>query len=164
MQSSRQYGADTMRRQAGDRVRVRTVDDSGIPIIRYGTVQDTTVDDGPLVVVFDDSPIGDIVDVSEVEDVDVLSIELVLNGVDLSLDPDLRQGLAAMWRAEVDLAGVEILSMFPLGAGLRDSADTWALAEVNDSRGTYILRVHTHPNEPGTVRVRADLPSRWETV
>ena len=67
-----------------------------------------------------------------------------------------------MWRAEADVAGVSLLSMFLLGAGLRDSSDTWALAEVSDGTDTYVVRVHTNPNFPDTVTVRADRPNRWD--
>lgn len=151
-----------MRHESGQRVCVRTVDDSGLPIIRYGTVKETTSTGGPLVVAFDDSPVGEIVDASEVGAVDITTVELLLTGVDLADLPELRQGLASMWRAEADLAGVRVLAMYPLGAGLRDGNDTWALAEIADGADTFVLRVHTNPNEPNTVRVRADRANRWD--
>lgn len=150
-----------MRHDSGRRVRVRTVDDNGLPLIRYGTVKETSAG-GPVVVAFDDSADGEIVDGSEVETVSISTVELVLDGVDLADMPALRQGLAAMWRAEADLAGVEVIAMYVLGAGLRDGSDTWALAEVTDSQATYVVRVHTDPNAPNTVRVRADRPNRWD--
>lgn len=151
-----------MKLQSGDRVMVRTVDDDELPILRYGNVCEQSNDDGPIVVIYDDMSGTDIVDASEVSLVDITTIELVLHGFDLSADPDLRQGLAAMWRAEADVAGVSVLSMFHLGAGLRDSSDTWALAEVSDGTDTFVVRVHTNPNSPDTVTVRADRPNRWD--
>ena len=151
-----------MRHESGRRVCVRTVDDNGLPLVRYGTVKETTTADGPLIVAFDDSPHGEIVDRSEVQAVDITSVELTTTGVDLADLPNLRQGLAAMWRAEADLAGVTVIAMYPLGAGLRDGTDTWALAEVSDGTETYVVRVHTDPNEPNTVRVRADRANRWD--
>jgi hypothetical protein len=151
-----------MKLRSGDRVMVRTVDDDGWPMVRYGNVCEQSVDDGPIVVVYDELSGADIVDASEVRLVDMTSVELVLHGFDLSADPELRQGLAAMWRAEADVAGVVVLNMYPLGAGLRDSSDTWALAEVSDATDTYVVRVHTNPNTPDTVIVRADRPNRWD--
>ncbi len=146
----------------GERVCVRTVCDNGLPMVRYGTVGPIAASHGPLVVIFDDDLPGDVVDPSEVEIVSITSIELVLNGVDLADDPDLRQGLCALWQAEAVLAGLEITSIYLLGAGLRDSNDTWALAEVHSGGNTYIVRVHTDPNEANTVRLRADPPRQWD--
>lgn len=151
-----------MRHESGQRVCVRTVDDNGLPLVRYGTVKETTTTGGPLIVAFDDSPAGEIVDGSEVTVVGITTVELVMTGVDLADLPEFRQGLASMWRAEADLAGVSVLSMYPLGAGLRDGTDTWALAEVTDGVDNYVVRVHTDPNEPNTVRVRADRANRWD--
>lgn len=151
-----------MRFEPGDRVMRRTVDDDGLPRTRYGTVGGVLTPGGPVVVMFDDVLGGDILEPSEVELVLITTIELQLDGVDLAADPDLRQGLASMWLAELERSGLAIESHFLLGAGLRDSSDTWALAEVNAHGATYIVRVHTDPNNPGIVRVRADQPNRWE--
>ncbi|MSO60304.1 MAG: hypothetical protein EXQ63_08275 [Ilumatobacteraceae bacterium] len=147
---------------AGSRVCVRTVCDNGLPIVRYGTVSAVAASHGPLVVIFDDGLGGDIVDSSEVETVSITSIELFLDGVDLADDPDLRQGLCALWQAEAVLAGIEINAVYLLGAGLRDSNDTWALAEVHSGGDTYVVRVHTDPNAAHTVTLRADPPRRWD--
>ena len=151
-----------MRFENGDRVMRRTVDEDGLPITRYGTVGGAVAPDGPVVVMFDDVLGGDVVDPRDVDIVLMTTVELRLSGVDLADDPDLRQGLASMWLAEVERAGLAIDASFVLGAGLRDSSDTWALAEVRAHGATYIVRVHTNPNEPGVVRVRADQPNRWE--
>lgn len=151
-----------MRFQTGDRVVQRVVDDDGLPRNRYGTIGGVLTPGGPVVVMFDEMLGGDIVDSSDIELVLISSVELELDGVDLADDPDLRRGLAAMWLAEIERAGVSVDSHFLLGAGLRDSSDTWALAEVNAHGATYIVRVHTDPNAPGVVRVRADQPNRWD--
>ena len=146
----------------GERVRVSTIDDDGFPIVRYGFVCTDTATHGPVVVEFDDMLSEVIVDSSEVSAVTPETIELTLSGIDLSDDPDLRSGLAAMWHAEADLAGLRVSALFPLGAGLRDSSDTWALAEFTFEGETYVVRVHTDPNTPNVVRVRAERPNRWD--
>lgn len=151
-----------MRFEAGDRVVQRILDDNGIPLTRYGTVGGVLTPGGPIVVMFDDTLGGDIIESRDVELVLLTSIELTMDGVDLAADPDLRQGLASMWLAEVERSGLAVDSHFFLGAGLRDSSDTWALAELRADGVTYIVRVHTDPNSPGTVRVRADQPNRWD--
>jgi hypothetical protein len=111
---------------------------------------------------FDDMLSEVIVDSSEVDLVTPTTVELTLTGIDLSQDPDLRSGLAAMWHAEADVAGLRVAALFPLGAGLRDSSDTWALAEFTFEGETYVVRVHTDPNVPDVVSVRAERPNRWD--
>lgn len=151
-----------MRFETGDRVVQKLLDDDGLPRTRYGTVGGVLTPGGPIVVMFDDVLGGDILEADQVELVLITTIELQLDGVDLAADPDLRQGLASMWLAELERSGLAVDSHFLLGAGLRDSSDTWALAEVNAHGATYIVRVHTDPNSPGVVRVRADQPNRWD--
>jgi hypothetical protein len=146
----------------GERVRISTVDDDGFPIVRYGFVSGNTASPGPVVVEFDDMLSEVIVDSSEVDLVTPTTVELTLTGIDLSQDPDLRSGLAAMWHAEADVAGLRVAALFPLGAGLRDSSDTWALAEFTFEGETYVVRVHTDPNAPDVVSVRAERPNRWD--
>ncbi|MBJ7488270.1 MAG: hypothetical protein JHD14_07895, partial [Ilumatobacteraceae bacterium] len=97
----------------------------------------------------------------EVEILSITSISLVLSGVDLADNPDLRQGLCALWQEEAASAGIEIDAIYLLGAGLRDSNDTWALAEVHSGGQTYVVRVHTDPNAANDVTLRADLPRQW---
>lgn len=151
-----------MRFENGDRVMRRTIGDDGFPVTSYGTVGGAVVPNGPVVVMFDDVLGGDVVDPGDVDIVLMTTVELQLTGVDLADDPDLRRGLASMWLAELERAGLTADAWFVLGAGLRDSSDTWALAEVRAHGATYIVRVHTNPNEPGVVRVRADQPNRWD--
>jgi hypothetical protein len=45
-------------------------------------------------------------------------------------DPALRRGLVALWHAEADSAGIDVDSLHALGDGLRDSSESWALAEL----------------------------------
>lgn len=146
----------------GERICARTTCDDGFPIVRYGTVNAVVTANGPLIVVFDDEMGADLVDLSEVENLSITSISLVLSGVDLADNPDLRQGLCALWQAEAASADIKIDAIHLLGAGLRDSNDTWALAEVQSGGETYVVRVHTDPNAANDVTLRADLPRRWD--
>ena len=166
VQHRRAAGQPAVRFANGDRIKVSTVDDDGLPIVRYGTVGAELPGDGPVVVMFDDLLGGDIVDRSEVEIVSVDSIALVLQGPDLATDPVLRAGLAAMWAAEVDLAGLEtgILHLLgdPPGAGLRDAADSWVLAEFSHEGSMHVVRALLAGDGTGTVVVHAGRMNRWD--
>jgi len=148
----------------GERIKVRTLDDDGLPIVRYGTVGATLPSDGPVVVMFDDVLGGDIVDRSEIEAVAVDTIELALAGLDLADDAVLRAGLADMWRAEADLAGLAIGAVRAMGddgAGVRDS-DGWLLAEFTHDGLAHVVRCAPDRDRTGTVIVRADRSNRWD--
>ena len=150
--------------RSGERIRVRTVDDDGLPIVRYGTVGATLPSDGPVVVMFDDLLGGDIVDRSEIEAVAVDTIELTLSGRDLADDPVLRSALADMWRAEADLAGLRIGAVRLLGhdgTGLRDS-DGWILAEFTHETLPHVVRCLVGHGGTDTVILRADRANRWD--
>lgn len=150
--------------RSGERIKVRTVDDDGLPIVRYGTVGATLPADGPVVVMFDDLLGGDIVDRSEIEPVTVDTIELELTGLDLCEDAALRSGLADMWRAEADLAGLAIGAVRALGDsndGVRDS-DGWILAEFTHEGLPHVVRCAVHRDRTDTVIVRADRSNRWD--
>jgi hypothetical protein len=115
-------------------------------------------------VLFDDLNGGDLVDASEVERIDYDTIELHLHGEDLLTDNVLRAGLATMWRAEANLAGLRVDAMFPLGdhvAGIADG-DTWVLAEFNIAGTTHVVRATRSTQSPTTVIVRADRANRWD--
>lgn len=147
----------------GDRICVRTVDDDGLPIVRYGTVGGELPSNGPIVVMFDDLLGGDIVDRSEVQLLTVDSLELRLSGVDLVNDATMRAGLADMWLAESDLAGLPIMAMFPLGegSGVRDG-ENWLLAEFTFESATWIVRATVPGDDPTSVVIRADRSNRWD--
>lgn len=151
--------------RGGSRVRVSTVDDEGIPIVRYGTVGADHRGDGPVVVVYDDLAGSDLVDVSEIVSVDYDSIELRFRGTDLAHDVELRRGLAAMWRAEADIAGLALHALFPLGddgSGVPDGGTSWTLAEFTVHGTTHIVRATLDAHDPTTVVVRADRMNRWD--
>jgi hypothetical protein len=151
--------------QAGDRVRVSSVGDDGLPLVRYGVVGGVTGRNGPIVVMLDGELGGDVLDLSEVEAVSVTELELRLTGDDLFDDRQLRRGLVALWEAEADVAGLSIESLHRIAegdGGKRDAADAWVLAELVAGGEQYVLRAVRTVNEAGVIRVRADRPNRWD--
>lgn len=148
--------------RAGDRIRVRSTGDDGLPLVRYGFVGGLMGPGGPVVVMLDGELGGDVIELHEVEVVSVENVELHLQGDDLLDDPDLRRALVAMWRAEADLAGIAVDSLTCLGDGLSDSCDSYALAELMTGGDQYVVRVLRDNEHPGMVCVRADKPLRWD--
>lgn len=146
----------------GDRICVRTVDDDGLPIVRYGTVGGELPSNGPIVVMFDDLLGGDIVDRSEVQLLTLDSLELCLTGRDLIEDPAVRSGLADMWLAESDLAGLPVMAIFPEGdgAGVRDG-NQWLLATFTHNSETWVIRA-TVVDDTHDIVVRADRSNHWD--
>ena len=154
-----------MHLRSGERVCVRTVDDEGIPIIRYGTVGSDKRTAGPVVVVFDDLSGSDLVDVSEIERVDYDTVELRLAGEDVLSDTHLRVGLAAMWQAEADIAGLRVDALFAMGTGgigIADGPNSWLLAEFTVQGATHVVRATRSDHSPTTVIVRADRVNHWD--
>jgi hypothetical protein len=146
----------------GDRIRMERVGDDGLPLVRYGFVGGIPSGVGPIVVMLDGELGGDIVDPCEVQHVAITSIELCLSGTDLFDEPYLRRGLVALWQAEADSAGLDVGGLHSIGDGLRDSSDSWALAELTAGDEHYVVRAIRLPNEPDLIRVRADRPMRYE--
>ncbi len=142
----------------GDRIRLELTGDDGLPLVRYGFVGGLAGSSGPVVVMLDGELGGDIVDMSEIKPVTITNVELCLRGTDLVDDPELRRGLVALWHAEADTAGLDVDALHPIGDGLRDSSDSWALAELMAGGEHYIVRAIQLPNEPDLVRIRADRP------
>ena len=151
--------------RGGERICVRTVDDDGFPIVRYGTIGSATSPDSPLVVLFDNHGTSDIFDSSEVERVTITSIELHLSGDALLDDASTRRGLADMWRAEADLAGLAVDAVRRLGddeCGVAESSQRWLLAEFTHNAEPHVVHAAPHPDLPDTVIVRADRVNRWD--
>ena len=143
----------------GDRVRVTTTGDDGFPIVRYGIVGADFPSTGPVVVLFDDLDGGDIVNGNEIELVTMSAIELRLQGADLLLNPALRAGLADLWRAEANLAGITIAALFPLEA---QDAEQYLLAEFNYAGEPWVVRGAIDSDSSTTVVLRADRMNRWD--
>jgi hypothetical protein len=149
--------------RAGDRIRWQTIGDDGLPLVRYGFVGGVNGSGDRVVVMLDGELKGDrVVDECQLEPVEITTIELCLHGADLLDDPSLRQGLVNLWWAEADQAGLEVRSMSCLGTGVRDVVGNgFALAELQSGGYQYVLRAE-RDTASDTVRVRADLPRRWE--
>ena len=145
----------------GDRIRVRSIGDDGLPLVRYGFVGGVA-GDGVAVMLDGDLGGNMVVDLSQIEPVTITSVELRLRGSDLIDDPSLRQGLVNLWFAEAEEAGLQIGSLHNIGTGVRDSSEGYALAELMSGGQPYVLRAVCAPNDGDVVRVRADRPNRWD--
>ena len=144
----------------GDRVRYATMGDDGFPIVKYGWVGGNAELNG-LVVILLDGEIGDaVVTTDKIEPVHIGNVTLTLDGTDLLDDPSLRQGLVNLWRAEAESAGLEISSLHSIGTGIPDSADGFAIAELDSGGDQYVLRATRCPTRPDAVSVHADRPTR----
>ena len=142
--------------RAGDRIRVESTGADGWPIVRYGFVGGIPTGSGPIVIMLDGELGGDVVDPSAVRHVTLTTVELRLRGADLVDVPLLRRGLIKLWQAEADAAGLDVDGLHAIGDGLRDSNDSWALAELTAGEEHYVVRAIRLPNEPEVVCVRAD--------
>jgi hypothetical protein len=147
---------DRNRFNHGDRVRWATVDDDGLPVVRYGFVGGVPASDGPVVVMLDGELGGDVINPDEIEPVHMSNVTLILTGTDLLEDPSLRQGLVNLWVAEAETAGLEIASLQSIGSGVRDSSEGYALAELSSGGDTYVLRARVCPHDQDSVMVHAD--------
>jgi len=149
----------------GDRVRFECEGEDGLPMVRYGFVGGVAGNEGTVVVMLDGELNGDLLDLSQIQPVTITTVELCLTGNDLINEPELRRGLVALWHAEADSAGLDVDALHPLGGpdgdGLRDSSESWALAELMAGGEQYVVRAFQLPNEPDLVRIRADRPNRW---
>lgn len=149
----------------GDRVRVETIGDDGLPLVRYGFVGGHAAPVGPATegsvsVMLDGDLVAAVIPRCRIQIVSVTNVELCLRGADLMSEPSLRRGLLALWHAEADTAGLDVDGLHPLGDGLRDSSDSWALADMVAGGEHYVIRAYQTPGDPDTVHVRAD-PNRW---
>jgi hypothetical protein len=154
--------------RAGDRVRVETIGDDGLPLVRYGFIGGLVAPHGSgghpqAVSVMLDGELGaSVIPRCRIQVVSVTNVELRLSGSDLMTEPDLRRGLLALWHAEADSAGLDVDALHPLGDGLRDSSDSWALAEMVAGGEHYVVRAFQAPGDPDTVRVSA--AHRWASA
>ena len=90
---------------------------------------------------------------------------IVRYGTDLLHDPTLRAGLADLWRAEVDLAGLVVATLFPMKkdgiVGIADGQQ-FLLAEFTYNGEPWVVRGIIEADSPATVVVRADRMNRWD--
>lgn len=146
--------------QPGDRVRYAITADDGLPLVRYGFVGGSTPD-GPLVLL-DGELGGTVVDADSIEPVHICNVTLTLAGSDLLDDPSLRQGLVNLWCAEAESAGLQLAALHPIGTGVRDSSEGYALADLSSGGDTYVLRATLCLKQYDAIVVHADRPNRWE--
>ena len=139
----------------GDRVRVETLGDDGLPLVRYGFVGGLPGPDGTVSVMLDGELGAAVIPRCRIQVVSITNVELTLSGTDLMTEPELRRGLVALWHAEADTAGLDVDALHPFGDGLRDSSDSWALAEMVAGGEHYVVRAFQLPGEPETVRIKA---------
>ena len=145
----------------GDRIRYATIGDDGFPVVRYGFVGGLSGETGPVVVLLDGELGGDVVEVEKIEPVHISNVTLTLEGAHLLDDPTLRQGLVNLWAAEAETAGLQIAAIHPMGTGVRDSSDGFALAELSSAGEHYVLRAALCTDIAGCVLVQASRPNRW---
>jgi hypothetical protein len=148
----------------GDRVRVETTGDDGLPLVRYGFVGGLAAvgpgSERTVSVMLDGDLAAAVIPRCRLQLVSITNVELSLSGADLMNEACLRRGLLALWHAEADTAGIDVGGLHALGDGLRDSNDSWALAEMVAGGERYVIRAFQVPGDPHTVHVRAD-PNRW---
>ena len=146
----------------GDRIRYETVDEDGFPLVRYGFVGGVAPDDGPVVVMLDGELSGDVVEVRSIQPVDISTVTLRLEGSGLLDEPELRRGLADLWHAEAEDAGLQITALHPVetGLGVPDSSEGFALAELTAAGESYTLRA-TACSDADAVIISATRPNRW---
>ena len=148
----------------GDRIRHVTTGEDGLPLVRYGFIGGVAGPDGPLVVMLDGELGGDVVEPCDVEPVHICNVTLTLAGADILDDPSLRQGLVNLWSGEAENAGLQIAALHPIGTGVRDSSEGYALAELSSGGEQYVLRATICPLRPDAILVHADRPNRWEIL
>jgi hypothetical protein len=141
-------------------VRIETMADDGLPLVKYGFVGGVANGDGPVVVMLDGELGGNEVDLRSVQLVSITNVELCLAGADLMNEPELRRGLVNLWHAEADTAGLDVDALRPFGDGRAEDDDSWALAELLAGGEHYVVRAFRYPHEPDIVRVRAERPTR----
>ena len=91
----------------------------------------------------------------------ISNVTLTLEGTDLLEDPALRQGLVHLWAAEAESAGLEIGAMHPMGAGVSDSSQGFALAELTSAGEPYVLTASLCPSDLDAVLVHAERPEGY---
>jgi hypothetical protein len=139
----------------GDRVRASLTAEDGLPLVRYGFVRSMAHESGPVVVMFDGEIGGEEIDVDHLEPVTVTSLDLCLEGDGLLDDPELRRGLATLWQAEAEEAGLSVDGLVHLNGDGAENAGAWLLAHFTSGGERYALRAEPVRYSGHVVRVRA---------
>ena len=122
----------------GDRVRVSLTAEDGLPLVRYGFVRSVADAAGPVVVMFDGEIGGD------------LPVSRLRHD-----DPGLRRGLAPLWQAEAEDAGLDVDGMIHLNGDGADGPGAWNLAHFTSGGERYVLRALAVRRNGGLIRVHA---------
>jgi hypothetical protein len=147
--------------RAGDRICWKATGDDGLPLRRYGFISGRPNPNGRVVVMFDGDLKGEtVVAVKEIEPVSIMTVDLVIDDLELLNDPTLRQALVGLWSSEAELAGLIVENIVQLGTGVRDVTGLgYALAELHSAGELYVLRAVI---DAEYITVRADVPRRFE--
>jgi hypothetical protein len=137
----------------GDRVRVSLTAEDGLPLMRYGFVRSMADASGPVVVMLDGEISGQEIGVDQLEPVTVTSLDLRLEADGLLDDPELRRGLAPLWQAEAEDAGLAVDQIVQLNGNGAGAGGAWALAHFTSGGERYVLRALPMPRS--VVRVYA---------
>ncbi len=148
---------------AGDRVRLVELGDAGLPWVRYGWVSRMAADTDVAVVLFDDALDDERVEAGRLEPVSLPDLRLELEGSDLLAEPVLRAGLAGLWAAEAERAGLDVAGLRRLDGGSEDSrgAGSYAIAELVSAGRPWILAAYEQPDQPGRVVVAPRRAGPW---
>jgi hypothetical protein len=139
----------------GDRVRVSLTAEDGLPLVRYGFVRSVAEATGPVVVMFDGEIGGEEIAIDQLEPVTVTSLDLRLEGAGLLDDPELRRGLAPLWQAEAEDAGLDVDGMVHLNGDGAEPGGLWTLAHFTSGGERYALRARSIHTNGSVVRVHA---------
>ncbi len=147
--------------RAGDRICWKATGDDGLPLRRYGFISGRPNPNGRVVVMFDGDLKGEtVVAVKEIEPVSIMTVDLIIDDLELLDDPTLRQALVGLWSSEAELAGLVVENIVQLGTGVRDVTGLgYALAELHSAGELYVLRAVI---DSAYITVRADIPRRFE--
>lgn len=147
--------------RAGDRICWKATGDDGLPVRRYGFVGGRPNPNGRVVVMFDDELKGEtVVAVADLQPVNIMTVDLIIDDLELLNDPTLRQALVGLWSSEAELAGLIVEDIAQLGTGVRDVTGLgYALAELHSAGELYVLRAVI---DSDYITVRADIPRRFE--
>jgi hypothetical protein len=102
---------------------------------------------------FDGEIGGEVISIEQLEPVTVTSLDLRLEGDGLLEDPELRRGLAPLWQAEAEDAGLDVDGIVHLNGDGDEGAGVWTLAHFTSGGERYALRAVPMPRS--IVRVHA---------
>jgi hypothetical protein len=140
----------------GDRVRWATTDGDGLPLVRYGFVRATSDPVGPVAVMFDGELGAEPVAPDQLEAVTITTLDLCLDGDDLLEDSELRRGLAPLWQAEAEDAGLDVVGVVVFNGDAPNVNGVWTLAHFTSGGERYALKAARTNRQSCVIRVHAE--------